>query len=63
MRKMLVALLMLISLSAWAEYNVGDIAANISWQDSPSGSTLISRTMQGFVDSKTVLVMTWGYLG
>jgi len=64
MKKIMMALVLLMSMSAsWAEYNVGDIAVSNSWQDSPSGSTLISRTMQGFVDNKIVLVMTWGYLG
>ena len=64
MRKVIMSFMLLVSMSAvWAEYKVGDFATSNSWQDSPSGSTLTSRTMQGFVDSKKVLVMTWGYLG
>ena len=64
MRKNFTSLLVLLLLAILnAEYSVGDIAANNSWQDSQSGSTLVDRTMQGFVDNKIVLLMTWGYLG
>lgn len=60
MKKMMVMLMLSLSLSAWAEYSVGDIAANDSWQDS-DGGPLVTQSIQNFVDNKKVLLMTWGY--
>jgi hypothetical protein len=61
MKKIMMALVLLMSISAvWAEYNVGDFAANDSWEDS-DGGPLVSQSIQSLVDKKKVLLMTWGY--
>lgn len=61
MKKLLI-LLMVLAVSVFAEYSVGDNTADMNWEDSDGGA-VVSQSIQNFVDNKIVLVMSWGYLG
>ena len=61
MRKVFI-LILLFSLSLFAEYSKFDIVDNITWQDSDRG-TPVTRDLYDLVDSGKVVLLTWGYKG
>jgi len=61
MKKLLAAMLIL-SLSAFAEYAKYDIVDNITWQDSDGGIP-VTRNLYDLIDSGKVVLLTWGYNG
>ncbi|MDA3838430.1 MAG: hypothetical protein PF574_05555 [Candidatus Delongbacteria bacterium] len=62
MKKILIMLMVGLTMTAFSQYVVGDNVTDISWEDSKDGS-IISESIQSFVDNKDVLLITWGYLG
>lgn len=62
MKKLLMMLIIALTISVYSQYVVGDNVADIGWDDSKDG-TIVSETIQNFVDNKDVLLISWGYLG
>lgn len=60
--KNILLVILVFSLSVFAEYNQWDIVDNITWQDSDGGAP-VTRNLYDMVDSGKVVVLTWGYLG
>ncbi|MBN2788858.1 MAG: hypothetical protein JXR69_01555 [Candidatus Delongbacteria bacterium] len=60
--KKIFLLILIISLSVFAEYNQWDIVDNVTWQDSDGGAP-VTRNLYDMVDAGKVVVLTWGYLG
>jgi len=61
MRKLFI-LILILSLSVFAEYTKWDIVDNITWQDSDGGAP-VTRDLYDLVDSGKVVLLTWGYNG
>ncbi|NOR45648.1 MAG: hypothetical protein GQ534_08700 [Candidatus Delongbacteria bacterium] len=62
MKKLLMMLTIALAMSVYGQYVIGDNVTDIGWDDSKDG-TIVSETIQNFVDNKKVLLMSWGYLG
>jgi len=63
MKKLIVLLsILLIAVSSYAAYIVGEKVENYTFQDSDGGEP-VTRTVQEVIDSGKLLIITWGYKG
>ncbi|MCK5760267.1 MAG: hypothetical protein KAH33_03170 [Candidatus Delongbacteria bacterium] len=60
--KKLLLIILVFSLSVFAEYAVWDIVDNITWQDSDGGAP-VTRNLHDMIDNGKVVFLTWGYKG
>ena len=54
--------MLIFTLSAFAEYAVWDIVDDITWQDSDGGAP-VTRNLYDMVGNGKVVFLTWGYKG
>ena len=60
--KKLLLIMLIFTLSAFAEYAVWDVVDDITWQDSDGGAP-VTRNLYDMVDNGKVVFLTWGYKG
>ena len=60
--KKLLLIMLVFSLSVFAEYAVWDIVDDITWQDSDGGAP-VTRNLYDMIDNGKVVFLTWGYKG
>jgi hypothetical protein len=58
--KNLITTILISVVTLMAEYNIYDIAKDISWNDS-DGGVPVQRSVYELVDQGKVVLLTWGY--